>query len=334
MANLVFGSYDVLARYALEGVPSSSGNIYGTSSAGGFGQTPINPIFSWIDSGMQSLDPTLNKNSLEIHTLDQRRDPRFLIYMEKKYDYPISYYPFDIAFLSLGLTSVNTSFTIEEFWNPQAGSAANARYYRHQGCMVDTVDLQWRIGRPIDIKMHIMFAHEWFVPGTTTPLYPDTVTIPGATYGVEPTAAPFLYSDTPIKIDPLDTGVQTGSVSGFNVLGAQLKVENKRDRPSAYSIGQNFVTQLPLGRRNVSGSITRMFEDQNQIDQFEDNINNQQGTAFKLRLPLGSTHFIDVVNGKWDPLKPNKDVSRDLLVYTYMFKGFQPTAGGNQVSLV
>ncbi len=327
MANLVYGSYDVLPRYTIEG---TTGGQFGTSSQGAFGVIPLNPTFNWIDSGVQSLDPSQSKNSLEIHALDQRRDPRFLLYMEKKYDYPVVYYPSDITFLTLGLTSVNTSFTVEEFWNPQAGIAANQKYFRYVGCMVDSVDISWKVGRPIEIKMGIMFQKE----GPAS--FPDPNPLSGfgsVTYGTEPTAGPFLFSDTPIKVDPLDTGAQTGIFSNLNILNAELKVENHRDRPNAYTIGATTVTQFPLGRRNVSGSITRLFEDFDEVDQFEDSLNNNQGTAFKIRFPLGFTHHLTVVNAKWDPLRKPKETSRDLLVYTYNFKGFQPVAGGNQILL-
>lgn len=325
MANLTFGSYDVLPRYTIEGTTAGG---YGTSSAGAFGVIPQNPLFRWIDSAVQSLDPVQTKNSLEVYTLDQRRDPKFLLYMEKRYDYPLAYYPSDITFLSLGLTSVNTSFTIEEFWNPQAGSTANQRYYRFVGCMVDTVDISWRIGRPIEIRTGIAFQKE----GPAS--FPDPNALSGfgvVTYGAEPFEQPFLFSDTSIKMDPIGSGAQTGSFANINILEATLRVENKRDRSSAYTIGADTITQLPLGRRHVEFSITRMFEDQNQVDQFEASL---QGTNFQIKFPLGSSHSITVVNAKWDPLRMPKDVDRDLLVYTYSGKGFQPASGGNQITLV
>ncbi len=322
MANLAYGSYDVLPRYTIEG---TANGIWGTSSAGGFGTIPNSPTFEWIDSGVQSLDPVQTKNSVEVYTLDQRRDPKFLLYMEKRYDYPIAYYPSNIKFLTLGLTSVNTSFAIEEFWNPQAGVTANQRYYRFVGCMVDSVDISWRIGRPIDVRMGIMFKTEG------PPTFPDTTTLAGVAYGSEPFTQPFIFSDTPIKMDPVGSGSQTGSFTNLNVLEATLRVENKRDRPSAYAIGSDTVTQHPLGRRRVEFSITRLFEDQNQVDQFEASL---QGTNFQIRFPLGTTHYITVVNAKWDPLRMPKDVDRDLLVFTYSGKGYQPSNGGNQINLV
>jgi hypothetical protein len=333
MANLVFGSYDITPYYAIEGILGTSGNVYGTSSAGGFGFIPYTPTWSFIDSGVQMLDPSLSKNSMEIWSLDGFRDPKFNLYMEKKYDFPITYYPSDINFLSLGITSVNASFAIEEVWNPQAGTASNKRYYRYVGCMVDELDITWKIGRPIEVKASIFFQKEWYNPATNLPVFPDTAALSGATYGSEPSAVPFLFSDTPIQIDPLDTGAQTGTFSNLNVLAATLKIQNKRDRPNAYALGQTYVTQLPLGRRHIEGTIQRLFEDQDQVDQFEDTLNSQQGTAFEIKYPLGTVHYIKVLNAKWDPLKTTKDVSRDLLVYTYTFKGYQPAAGGNQLSL-
>lgn len=322
MANLVYGSYDVLPRYTIEG---TTNGVWGITSAGAFGVIPPSPIFNWIDSGVQSLDPIQTKNPLEVYTLDQRRDPKFLLYMEKRYDYPLTYYPSDINFLTLGVTSVNTSFTIEEFWNPQAGASSNQRFYRFVGCMVDTVDISWRIGRPIDIRMGVMFQAEG------PPTFPATTELSGATYGTEPFTQPFLFSDTSIKMDPIGSGSQTGSFTNVNILEATLRIENKRDRPSAYAIGSPIVSQLPLGRRRVEFSITRMFEDQNQVDQFEASL---QGTNFQIKFPLGSSHSITVVNAKWDPLRMPKDVDRDLLVYTYSGKGFQPASGGNQITLV
>mgnify|MGYP001610609737 FL=1 len=297
----IFGSYDVLTRFVRDTT---------------FGSIPSNPVWAWIDSGVQMMQPTESKSRMEIYSLDQRRDPRFSLYMERAFDYKIRYYPSNISFLTYGITSANTSISIEEYWNPQVGGTA--QYYRFLGAQCNEEQITWNVGQPLQVDM--TFVHK-DVPA----LFPDTNIVAGATNAAEPTAQPFLFSDTFITL-------QSSGAIGYqniNILSATVTIRNKIDRRSGYSIGQDSVTALPLGRREVDVSITRMFEDLNQVAQWT----ATQGTPVQIKFPLGSSNTLTINNLKWDPIDLPKDVNRDILVYTFTGKAYEPTAGGASITL-
>jgi len=237
--------------------------------------------------------------------------------MERAFDYEVIYYPSDIAFLTYGITSVNNSISIEEYWNPQVASG-NANYWRFTGAQCNEVQIMWKVGQPTEITMKFNHAN---VPA----LFPDTNQVSGATYPAEPTAVPFLFSDAFITLQ------SSGGIGyqNVNILDATLTIRNKRDRKAGYTVGQDFVNSIPLGRRETDFSITRMFEDFNQVAQWTAG----QGTAVQIKLPLGANHSITINNLKWNPIDLEKDVKRDILQYTFTGKGYEPSAGGSALTL-
>jgi hypothetical protein len=303
----VIGSYDVLTRYVQETT---------------FGVIPSNPVFSWIDSGVQSIKPTTSKSRKELYALDQRRDPRFSLYMERAFDYEIDYYISDIKFLTYGVTSVNNSVSFEEFWNPQVGGTQ--QYYRYLGSQCNEVQITWKVGEPTEV-MQTFFHKDVDQTG-----FPSTVPLSGVSYGAEPTAQPFLFSDSYIQISSAG-----GSLQNINILSAKLTIKNKIDRKSGYTVGADTVDNLPLGRRDIDISIERMFEDPSQVTQWT-NTDSSQGTSqpITLKLPLGPNHSITLNNLKWDPIKLDKEVSRDILVFTFTAKAYEPSSGGVSITLV
>jgi hypothetical protein len=303
---VVIGSYDVLARYVQETT---------------LGVIPANPVWGWVDSGVQALKPVNSKSRKEIYALDQRRDPRFSLYMERAFDYEIDYYISDIKFLTYGITSVNSSISIEEFWNPQVGGTQ--QYYRFLGNQCNEVKIIWKVGEPTEV------IQSFFHKDIAQNAFPDTAQVAGASYGVEPSAQPFLFSDTFIQISSAG-----GSLQNINILSAEVSIKNKIDRKSGYTVGADTVNNLPLGRRETDIQITRMFEDSSQVAEWT-NTDSSQGTSqpITLKLPLGPNHSITINNLKWDPLKLDKDVKRDILVYTFTAKGYEPAAGGSAITL-
>ncbi len=306
---VVYGSYDVLPRYVEETV---------------FATIPSNPTFSWIDSATQNLDPTQARNSMWIWGLDQRRDPRYLVYMEKNYDYKVMYYPQDTNFLHYGFDKLTKSISLEETWVPFAGGLST-RYWRFLGLMVNQMRFGWKIGQPVSAEVDMMFADQ-------AATFPDSAALAGVSYNAEPVSdRPFIFADNPIT---WDEGI-TGAFTSLNCTDAELRINNKRDRGAGFTIGQYQVNSLPLGRAEFEITVTRLFEDFNQVNDFVATTNQSQGTRFAMRFPFGTVanSYVQVVDAKWDPIRLPKDVKRDVLVYQFTAKGFQPLAGGQQWAL-
>ena len=337
----VFGVYDVQAGFVAE-----------TAGSASFGAIPSNPFWLWIGE-VQNLDPTMSRNMLQIWSFDQNRDPVAQPYMEKTFDYKIKWYPqnsgvisptagqlaaagaYDIYLLTAVAQSVNTTWDFEEFWKPQAGVIADQRYYRYLGAKASKARISWKVGQPIEVDMDFMFR-EVYTP------FPDTITLPGATYQAEFQGLPYLFSDATINFDPLTSVGQTGNFSTAGVSGKitcldfEININNRIDRQSGFTIGDSKVASLPIGRREIDFSMTRLFEDQFQVDQFINGINgaNTQGTIFRVQLPIGPGHSITINNAKWNPLTVPKDIKRDVLVFRFTGKAQQPIAGGSALTVV
>lgn len=272
--------------------------------------------------------------------------------MEKTFDYKIKYYiqnsgtispaggqlsqtgGYDIYLLTAAIQSINQTWDFEEFWKPQAGVVADQRYYRFLGAKASKVRISWKIGQPIEVDMDFMFRE------VGTP-FPDTIALPGATYQAEFRGLPYLFSDAAIQLDPLTSVAQQGNfstaaVSGnINCLDFELNINNRIDRQSGFTIGDSKVASLPIGRREIDFSVTRLFEDQNQVDQFINGVNNAntQGTIFRIQLPIGTLHSVAINNAKWNPLTIPKDIKRDVLVFRFSGKAQQPMAGGSAITV-
>lgn len=318
----VFGSYDVAARFARE-----------TS----FGAFDTFPKFQWIGA-VQNLDPTLSRNNLAIYSFDQRRDVRFYPQMHRTYDYRVVYHPQDINMLTYTIQSVNTTLAFEEDWTPQAGITADRRFYRFVGCRAARTRISWRVGQPIQIETDFMFRDTGGNVLGVQRDFPDTALISGAIEDSEITQDPFYFNENYIRIDPISsvgqavTFADTTSTGRINVLEAELTINNRLDRESGFTIGDTRLANLPIGRREIDFRITRLFEDQNQVDQFVKGLGSH-GTNFRMRFPFGPDLHLVLHNARWNPLTLPKDVRRDVLVYQYTGKAFQPQAGGTAITL-
>lgn len=313
----VFGSYDVAARFARE-----------TS----FGAFESFPDWHWIGA-VQNLDPTLSRNNLAIYSFDQRRDVRFYPQMHRTYDYRVVYHPQNIEMLTYTIQSVNTTLSFEEDWTPQAGVDADRRFYRFVGCRAARSRISWRVGQPINIETDFMFRD---TGGRRD--FPDTAAITGATTRTEITEDPFYFNDNYIRIDPITSVGQTAnfadttSTGRINILDAEMTINNRLDRESGFTVGDTRLASLPVGRREIDFRITRLFEDQNQVDQFVKGTGSH-GTNFRMQFPIGPTLTITLANARWNPLTIPKDVRRDVLVFQFTGKAYQPVAGGAAITL-